>query len=61
MRICPEHNKICYPTERHAIRSALASSRKRGTPLRVYFHAACRSHHLTKRPLFDTNDGQVAS
>lgn len=44
---CPVQKKLCYPTKRLAIRSALSSSRKRGTPLRVYFHKACGCHHLT--------------
>jgi hypothetical protein len=51
MRVCETHKKICYPSQTRAIRVALASSRKRGTPLRVYFHKACGSHHLTKQPL----------
>lgn len=48
--ICKEQGKQCYPTKSAAIRACLSYSRKRGTPLRPYFHHACKSWHVTKNP-----------
>ena len=61
-KMCPAQQKTCYPTKTAAIRAALSYSRKRGTPLRIYYHAACGSHHVTKtrRWSVDTNNGAVA-
>lgn len=60
-KLCPVQNKQSYPTKGAAISAALSYSRKRGTPLRVYWHHACQSYHLTRRPRVDTHDrGAVA-
>lgn len=45
--LCSEQNKQCY-TKGAAIKAALSYSRKRGTPLRMYWHHSCKSYHLTK-------------
>lgn len=47
---CDGSGKIKYPTQLAAIRSALRSSRRRGTPLRPYWHKVCQSYHLTSQP-----------
>ena len=47
-QLCPAQQKQCYPTKGAAIRAALSYSRKRGTPLRYYWHGDCRSYHVTK-------------
>lgn len=57
MKQCPLHHKDCH-TQMGAIRAALRCSRKRGTPLRPYYHRACGAWHLTKRPRVDTNVGK---
>jgi hypothetical protein len=49
-KMCPEQKKTCYPTRTAAIRAALSYSRKRGTPLRPYWHHQCKSWHLSKNP-----------
>ena len=51
MQRCKTHGKFMYPSQTRAIKVALASSRKRGAALRVYFHKDCHSFHLTKQPL----------
>lgn len=58
--VCKTQGKIMYPSQTRAIKVALASSRKRGVPLRIYFHRECKSYHLTKRRLGDTNTSEVA-
>lgn len=45
---CPTQQKLMYPTKTAAIRAALSYSKRRGVPLRCYFHAACKSWHVTK-------------
>lgn len=57
---CPSQGKFMYPSQTRAIKVALASSRKRGVPLRVYFHRECKSWHLTRSARLDTNS-EVAS
>lgn len=52
---CPSQGKFCYPSQTRAIKVALASSRKRGVPLRVYFHRECKSWHLTRSARRDNN------
>ena len=47
---CGVQKKFCYPSKVAAINSAIRSSRKRGTALRVYWHADCKSYHLTSQP-----------
>lgn len=47
--ICGSSGKKMYPTQRVAIRVLLSCSKKRGTPLRVYFHKECKSFHLTSQ------------
>lgn len=49
---CEQSGKFKYPSELAAIRRAIRSSAKRGTPLRVYRCPACRSFHLTKKKQF---------
>lgn len=44
-----------YPSQTRAIKVALASSKKRGVPLRVYFHRECKSWHLTRSARRDNN------
>ena len=46
---CAAQGKQCYPTKAAAIRAALSYSKKRGTPLRYYWHSECRSYHVTKK------------
>jgi hypothetical protein len=48
--MCKAQNKQSYPTKTAAIRAALSYSRKRGTPLRPYWHHQCKSWHLSKNP-----------
>lgn len=60
---CKTQGKFMYPSQARAIKVALASSRKRGTALRVYRHTGpegCGHWHLTKAPRLDTNS-EVAS
>jgi hypothetical protein len=45
---CTAQAKQCYPTKGAAIRAALSYSKKRGTPLRYYYHRECQSYHVTK-------------
>ena len=46
---CPAGpQKQCYPTTGAAIRAALSYSKRRGTPLRPYWHHQCKSWHLTR-------------
>lgn len=54
---CPSQHKRKYATRRLAIRVAIKSSQRRGVALRVYWHAECKSFHLTSKPRqqFDTN------
>ena len=47
-RMCAAQQKQCYPSKGAAIRAALSYSRKRGTPLRYYWHSDCQSYHVTK-------------
>lgn len=58
--LCPQQKKISYPTKRMAIGAAIKSSRKRGVALRVYWHAECRSYHLTKSSRVDIENGRAA-
>ena len=57
-RKCPTHKKDCH-THGSAIRAAIAYSRKRGTPLRPYWHKDCGAWHLSHKPRlgFDTHTG----
>ena len=57
-KACPVQNKQQYPSQGAAIRAALSFSKKRGAPLRVYWHAPCKSYHLTRKSLrvVDTHD-----
>ncbi len=41
--------KVCYPTERSAIRKGERCTEARGTPLRAYECPRCGDWHLTKR------------
>ena len=43
-------------TKGSAISAALRYSKRRGTPLRIYFCHRCASHHLTKRPSWGYSD-----
>ena len=52
-KICPVQRKTKYATKRLAIRVAIKSSQRRGVALRVYYHAACGSYHLTSSPKID--------
>lgn len=47
--LCPVQKKLCYPTKGAAIKAALSYSKKRGTPLRYFWHRECRSFHLTSK------------
>lgn len=60
---CQTQSKTCYPTKMAAIKAALSYSRKRGTPLRVYWHHQCKSWHLShkKRFEFDTHNRGVSA
>ena len=60
-KVCADQGKHMYPGQLAAIRAALSYSKKRGTALRPYYHHACRSWHLSKRPLIDTNNERRAS
>lgn len=46
-KLCPTQQKLMYPTKTAAIRAALSYSKRRGVPLRVYWHRECKSFHLT--------------
>jgi hypothetical protein len=46
---CPVQNKLIYPNRTAAIRAALSYSKKRGTPLRTYWHKACGGWHLSSK------------
>lgn len=46
---CEKHGKNAYPTYSAALRSALRATKKRGTPLRIYFDSQCGSWHATKK------------
>ena len=50
-----------YPSERVAIRSALRSSRRGGTPLRVYRCDRCHGWHLTKMAVWHPSYGPKAT
>ena len=50
---CPTHKKDCH-THGSAIRAAIDYSRKRGVPLRAYFHRACGTWHITKTTKFNS-------
>ena len=43
-------------TKGSAISAALRYSKKRGTPLRIYFCGRCQHHHLTSRPSWGYSD-----
>lgn len=58
--MCPSQNKKRY-THGGAIRAALSYSRKRGTPLRPYYHHQCGSWHLTKTARSDMSDRGVTA
>jgi hypothetical protein len=59
-RMCPTQHKQCYVNKGKAIMAAISYSKKRGTPLRVYFHRECKSFHLTHsaRHDVDINDNR---
>ena len=42
-------NKQMYPSRAAAIRAALSYSKRRGTPLRIYFHRECGKFHLSSQ------------
>lgn len=48
--LCRTQKKITYPSKTAAIGSAIRSSKRRGVPLRHYYHADCGGWHLTKQP-----------
>ena len=52
LSMCDDQKKKMYPTKSAAIRAALSFSRKRGTPLRVYWHSECKSFHLSSQARF---------
>ena len=52
---CPVQNKLIYPSKTAAIRAALSYSKRRGTPLRTYWHKACGGFHLTSKPRIDVD------
>lgn len=47
--LCPVQKKQMYPTKGAVIRAALSYSKKRGTPLRYFWHRECKSYHLTSK------------
>ena len=49
MKTCEAHGKKIYPSSRAAISAALRYSRRRGTPLRVYFQSGCGFHLTSKK------------
>jgi len=51
--MCKDQGKKIYPSRTAAIRAALSYSRKRGTPLRTYWHKACGGYHLSSKPKVD--------
>lgn len=55
MRKCPKCLKDAHPTQTSAIRSAIRSSKRRGTPLRVY-RAPCGHFALTKKPKIERGE-----
>ena len=48
-KVCEKHGKNAYPSYSVALRSALRATKRRGTPLRIYFDSQCGSFHITKR------------
>ena len=60
LAMCEAQRKKAYPTKTAAIRAALSYSKRRGVALRVYWHAECRSYHLTSRPKVDMHTGGAA-
>ena len=52
---CSYSNKDMH-TKGSAISAALRYSKKRGTPLRIYFCHRCASHHLTSKPSWGYSD-----
>ena len=60
-QLCREQNKQTYPTRTAAIRAALSYSKRRGTPLRVYWHRDCGGYHLTRAPLRDNGNRKVSA
>lgn len=59
--ICPVQNKQTYPSKGAAIRAALSYSKRRGTALRVYWHAGCKGFHLTSSPKVDIHTGRASA
>ena len=57
-KICETQKKTRYATKRLAIRVAIKSSQRRGVALRVYYHAACGSYHLTSSPKIDIHTNE---
>lgn len=53
MKKCSLHEKDKHPSSLSAIKAALRCSRKRGTPLRVYYDKSCGSWHLTSKTKID--------
>ena len=60
MTKCPRHQKNVYPSYSAALRSALRATRKRGTPLRIYFDSQCGSYHLTSRKKLGWDEERAA-
>ena len=46
---CPTQNKDMYPSQKIALRVLLSCSKRRGTPLRLYYRRDCKSFHITKQ------------
>ena len=57
-KICAVQRKTKYATKRLAIRVAIKSSQRRGVALRVYWHDACSSYHLTSSPRIDIHTNE---
>lgn len=58
-KVCKAQGKQVYPTRTAAIRAALSYSKRRGTPLRVYYHHDCGGFHLTRMPHRDNGNREV--
>ena len=50
------YSKKDMHTKGSAISAALRYSKKRGTPLRPYFHHQCRSWHLSSKPRWECDN-----
>jgi hypothetical protein len=60
-QLCKVQSKQSYPTRTAAIKAALSYSKRRGTPLRVYYHPECKAFHLTRTPLRDNGNRKVSA